>query len=57
MKNLELQETVYFRNQKVNFIYFETLFTSEKIDGTFEDRISVQIEGAILNVAAIELYN
>ena len=57
MKNLDLQNPVYFRNQKVDFIYFETLFTSENWDGTTEERISIKIGGAILNVSCSDLKN
>lgn len=57
MKNLDLNTAVFFRNEKVDFIYFETLFTSENWDGTFQDRIMVKIGGAMVNVDCSELYN
>lgn len=57
MKNLDLNTAVFFRNEKVDFIYFETLFTSENWDGTFQDRIMVKIGEAMVNVDCSELYN
>lgn len=57
MENLNLQQPVYFRNEKVSLIMFETSFVSEDFNGVKEERILVQVGGAVLNVAYSELHN
>lgn len=57
MENLNLQQPVYFRNEKVSLIMFETSFVSEDFNGVKEERILVQVGDAVLNVAYSELHN
>ena len=57
MENLNLQQVVYFKNNKVSLIMFETYFVSEDFNGVKEERILVKINDAILNVSCSELYN
>ncbi len=56
MKNLDQQSAIYYRNNLVSFIDWDSQFVSDGLNG-FETRITIFIGNAVLNVNFHELSN
>lgn len=57
MNNLNQNKAIYYRNQLVSFLYFDTVFYSFTPDNKIEERMMITIGTSVLNVATLELYN
>lgn len=56
MKNLDQQSAIYYRNNLVSFIDWDSQFVSDGLNG-LETRITIFIGTAVLNVNFHELSN
>jgi hypothetical protein len=57
MKTTDYSQNVYYRNELVNYIDFDSSFESVNYEGKTETRISIVIETAILNININDLNN
>jgi hypothetical protein len=57
MKTLDQNKKVYFRNNLVNYIDFDSMFESVNYENKRETRINITIGTAILNVNLNDLNN
>jgi len=56
MKNLDQQSAIYYRNNLVSFIDWDSVYEVETLTGT-DFRISIYVGTALLNVSFHELSN
>jgi hypothetical protein len=57
MKTLDQNKKVYFRNDLVNYIDFDSMFESVNYENKKETRINITIGTAILNINFNDLNN
>ena len=57
MKTTDYSQNVYYRNELVNYIDFNSSFESVNYEGKTETRISILIGTAILNININDLNN
>ncbi len=57
MKTLDQNKKVYFRNDLVNYIDFDSMFESVNYENKKETRINIIVGTAILNVNFNDLNN
>ena len=57
MKATDYSQNVYYRNELVNYIDFNSSFESVNYEGKTETRISIVIGTAILNININDLNN
>lgn len=57
MKNLDQSKSVFYRNDLVTFLHFETIFYSQNLENKTEERMMISIGNSVLNIATEELYN
>ena len=57
MKITDYSQNVYYRNELVNYIDFDSSFESVNYEGKKETRISIVIGTAILNININDLNN
>jgi hypothetical protein len=57
MKNLDQSEAIFYQNELVTFLHFDTVFYCENLENKIEERIMISVGGSVLNVATDELYN
>lgn len=57
MKTTDYSRNVYYRNELVNYIDFDSSFESVNYEGKTETRISILIGTAILNININDLNN
>ena len=57
MKTLDQNKKVYFRNDLVNYIDFDSMFESVNYENKKENRINIIVGTAILNINFNDLNN